>query len=203
MFDEKGPKLFLQFCKWLVDMRLVGLQVCWAFEFCQENVQDLFRLVELDDRKLIDFVNEKADLYECFTGNPKLSRAFPRGEGNDSERRPEPEKLVEQQGLRRRANVESQLQNNEEGVVVWPKDPPLLTPVSPSSGSEESEAEEKAWHDSEKTRSMPVVDDRKSWQGMWSVAKYWLLPRVVVCVVVALIFGLVTSALWLVRNWWT
>jgi hypothetical protein len=67
--------VFLEICSLLIEMHIIGLLLSWAWVFSQENTQMFLDKVVANDEKMIAFVNEKADFYECFAENAKTGRA--------------------------------------------------------------------------------------------------------------------------------
>eukprot|EP01126_Amoeba_proteus_P029721 TRINITY_DN2934_c0_g1_i4.p1 TRINITY_DN2934_c0_g1~~TRINITY_DN2934_c0_g1_i4.p1 ORF type:complete len:158 (-),score=30.44 TRINITY_DN2934_c0_g1_i4:78-551(-) len=72
VFEECGPKLFLDLCLVLVSSNITGPRIWWSFEYCGEDSIVFVRKVTDRDPDLIDYIEKQAKLYMCFPGNDLL-----------------------------------------------------------------------------------------------------------------------------------
>lgn len=91
IYDELGGKAFLEAARRCCEMNVIGLLVCWAHQFSGDMKQFLTNL-ESSDLEMIRYVNEQAQFYECFSGNPKVERARLKGDADGKTKVEENEK---------------------------------------------------------------------------------------------------------------
>jgi hypothetical protein len=86
VYESLGAKTFLRVSSDLHSDGLVGKLICWAFEHSEFKVDRFVASVTSHDRKMVEHVNQRAELYECFGEHEKVGRAFVGGVGGAPER---------------------------------------------------------------------------------------------------------------------
>jgi len=76
IFDEFGPKKFLEVSHQLCMLQMTGNLICWGFLYSQQNLQIFLKNIENQDVNMINYVNKEASIFQMFKGNPKIGRAI-------------------------------------------------------------------------------------------------------------------------------
>jgi len=51
--------------------------VCWSYTFCGSDTKKFVQMIMMDGNSaMIDYINEQADFFECFSENGKVARAI-------------------------------------------------------------------------------------------------------------------------------
>jgi len=76
VYNQFGAKTFLNLSENLLLMKIVGKLVCWAYMFCESDSKKFVEKVLAGDKELINYVNQQAEFFECFSENGKVGRAI-------------------------------------------------------------------------------------------------------------------------------
>jgi len=76
VFEEFGPRTFLDIVSHLLRANINGHLICWAFEYCNEDPKTFVKEVKsANNVALINFINQKAEFYSSFGSHTKLKHA--------------------------------------------------------------------------------------------------------------------------------
>jgi len=80
VYNQFGTKIFLNLCENLLLMQLVGKLICWAYCFCESDSKRFVEKVLAGEKEMVNYVNQQAEFFECFSENGKVGRAIHRSE---------------------------------------------------------------------------------------------------------------------------
>jgi len=74
IYNSFGPKIFFDLAFELCTLSLTKHLICWAFCYCNNDVTLFIGNIKSKDRAMIEYVNQQAELWECYHPRMKLNR---------------------------------------------------------------------------------------------------------------------------------
>ena len=71
ILEKEGPIEFLRVAERFLETKMVGLLIYWGYESCGNDLREFLDKVKRGDEKMVEEVNSKAELHECFAENQK------------------------------------------------------------------------------------------------------------------------------------